>query len=36
MRNVQLSADFKHCTFEMRKEEFILKVVNIDKNEHHR
>lgn len=34
MRNVQISADFKPCAFEMRKE-FILKVVNIDKIEHH-
>lgn len=36
MRNVQLSADFKLCAFEMRKKEFILKVVNIDKTEHHK
>ena len=36
MRNVQLSADFKHYAFEIKKKEVIRKVVNIDKNEHHR
>lgn len=35
MGNVQLSADFKPCAFEMRKKEFILNVVNIDKTEHY-